>query len=352
MGGPRPRGWAPAELASCSFLGSWVGGWAAAWGSHWAPFMFPFSAFGSDGWAAVTGLGSDWAPFMFLSHLLRRGAGLVLGSLHVPFLAWVGWVGRGHGAALSLGSLHVPFWVGWVGRGHGAGLPLGSLHLHASLHVPFSAPGSDGWAAATGLGSRWAPFMFLSRLLGRWAGRGHGAGLYVPFSAGSDGWAAVTGLGLRWAPFMFLSRLGSGGWAAATGLGSDWAPFMFLSGLLGWMGGPRPLCSFLCSDGQAAARRLGSQKASLHISFPGSWVGWAWMGGPLPRLPAAWLGRMMRHQQFGLSLGMWVGWLGRSQEAGFCWAPFILLSLWVAAKKLGLHWASYISFLGSSGSDG
>ena len=75
MGGLRPRGWA---LTSSLHV--------------------PFSPPASDGWAAAT------------------GAGLPLGSLHVPFSAWVGWVGRGHGAALSLASLHVLFWVGWVGR--------------------------------------------------------------------------------------------------------------------------------------------------------------------------------------------------------------------------------------------
>ena len=128
----------------------------------------------------------------------------------------------------------------------------------------------DGWAAATGLGSRWAPFMF-------------------PFWApGSDGWAAATGLGFRWAPFMFpFSAPGSDGWEAAEKLGSHWAPFIlpfwvagsdgwpaplgwprigipsyFLSGLLGRMGGPRQEAGPSC------------------FLLSGSWVGW---GGPRQR---------------------------------------------------------------------
>ena len=99
-----------------------------------------------------------------------------------------------------------------------------------------------GWALGRMGGPRprgWAPTPFISM-----------QGLHVPFSApDSDGWAAATGLGSRWAPFM--SFLGSwvGGWAAATGLGS-----MFLSRVLSRMGGPRPRgwacaglpsCSFL-----------------------------------------------------------------------------------------------------------
>ena len=189
-------------------------------------------------------------------------------------------------------------------------------------------------AAATGLGS-----MFLSRLLGRMGG------------PRPRGWACA---GLPSCSFLGLGRVGGPrprGWAL-TGLlscsfwapGSDgWAAATLFLSLLGWAGrgkkaglpkglpshflsGPRSCAPVgLGLDGWAAAKKLGSL-------LPG-WVGWV-------------------RQQFGLSLGMWVGWLGRSQEAGFRWAPFTLLSLWVAAKKLGLHWASYISFLGSSESVG
>ena len=44
-----------------------------------------------------------------------------------------------------------------------------------------------------------------------------------------DGWAAATGLGSRWVPFMIqFWALGSDGWAAATGLDFYWVPFIFL----------------------------------------------------------------------------------------------------------------------------
>ena len=256
--------------------------------------MFPFSAFGSDGWAAATGLGSDWAPFMFLSHLLRRMGGprprglgfhcscsfLGLGRMGGPlFLSGSdGWA-----AATGLGSHWAPF-ISMQG-----------------LHVPFSAPGSDGWAAATGLGSRWAPFMFLSRLLDRWVGRGHGAGLYVPFSApGSDGWAAATGLGLRWAPFMFLSRLGSGGWAAARS--------------------PERKC-----EGRPF---LGAQPSCRGLPIR------AEKGTEWPR-PNPTQEPRKEHERSPVRAGTWVGWAGRGQEAALLLLGSLGLDGWAAAKKLG-----------------
>ena len=114
---------------------------------------------------------------------------------------------------------------------------------------PFWAPGSDGWAAARGLGSHWAPFMF-------------------PFWApGSDGWAAATGLGSHWAPFMFTLWAGRMGGPRQRGWASIELPSCFLSGLLGRMG-----------DG------AGLPLGSLHVSFLGSWVGWVGRGNGA-RLP-------------------------------------------------------------------
>ena len=311
MGGPRQRGWAPIGLpsrflsgllgrmgsgngAGLSFMFPGSDGWAVATGlgSHWAPFMFVFWAAGSDGWAAATGLGSqDWAPFMFPFWAPGSdgwAAATALGSLHVSFLppVWLpgsdGWaaalgraspfmfpfwgVGR---AGLPLGSLHVGFWVGLVGHGNGVGLPL------TPFMFPFWAPASDGWAAATGLGSHWAPF-FLGSWVG-WVGRGNGAGLpltslHVSFLGSWIGWVGRSngaglplsslhvsflcwvgwvgrgnGAGLLlgslhlsflgggprqrgWAPIGLPSCFLSGswvGWAAATGLRLFWAPFMF-----------------------------------------------------------------------------------------------------------------------------
>ena len=273
---------------------------------------------------------------------------------------------------------------------------------------PFCAPGSDGWAAATGLGSHWAPFMF-------------------PFWApGSDGWAAATGLGSHWAPFMFpfwAGRMGgprqrgwasielpsfgwvgshwapfmfpfwapgSDGWAAATGLGSHWAPFMFTL-WAGRMGGPRqrgwasielPSCflsGLLGRMGDGAGLPLGS----LHVSFLGSWVGWVGrgngaglplgslhvsfrMGGPRQRAGVP-LGSL--HVSF---LGSLVGWvtapiglpscflsrllgrMGGPRQRG--WTPIGLPSCflsdgWATATGLGAHWAPFMFPFWASGSD-
>ena len=160
----------------------------------------------------------------------------------------------------------------------------------------------DGWAAATGLGSRWAPFMF-------------------PFWApGSDGWAAATGLGFRWAPFMFpFSAPGSDGRAAAKKLGAHWAPFI----LPFWVAG---------SDGWAAAGPRPRSWAPVGLPscflLSGSWVGWGGLG---------WVGR---GQKAGLALGSlhisflgsWVGWVGRGQEAGL---PFSSLHFFLGPGSDG-----------------
>ena len=127
------------------------------------------------------------------------------------------------------------------------GLPscflLSAKELGAPFIFPFWAPGSDGWAAAKKLGSRWAPFMFpsfwvlgsqyfLSALLGRMGGPRPG------LSLGSlHGWV---GRGQR-------TR----------------RPSCFLSGLLGLfvlpprMNGPR-------SQGWAPMASLRSQGCSHH----------------------------------------------------------------------------------------
>ena len=232
--------------------------------SHWAPFIFPFRKkvcgggwMGGPrrrGWACIGHPSCFWAPgaFPFLGRMggRRRRGGLPLRSLHqwapfmVPFCSPF---------PFPLGSLHVSF-LGSAAAPFINGLPscflfgllsclgMGGRRSHwAPFMFPFwgagsfglpscfvfglpscSICGSDGWAAATGLGLHWAPFPSgsLSGLQNRMGG------------PGSDGWAAATGLGLRWAPFPSgsLSGLqnrmggpGSDGWAAATG----WAPFMF-----------------------------------------------------------------------------------------------------------------------------
>ena len=183
MGGPRQRGWAPIGLPSC-LLSGLLGRMGGPQQRGWAPIVH-VSFLGS--WVGWVGRGN--------------GARLPLGSLHVSFLgSWVGWVGRGNGAGLLLGSLHVSFlgsWAAesdgraaatrlgflldslrifasgsdgwWVGRGNGAGLPLSSLHVsflggpRQRGWAPIGLPScflSDGWAAATGPGFHWAPFMF------------------------------------------------------------------------------------------------------------------------------------------------------------------------------------------------
>ena len=126
MGGPRPTSWAPIGLPSC-FL-SWVG-WVGP---------------GSDGWAAAKKLGFYWA--YFLSGLLGRMGGPLPRS----------WALVGLPSCFLLSGLLGRMGGGWVGRGKEAGLPL----------APFMPAGSDGWAAAKKLGSRWVPFMFLSFFLG------------------------------------------------------------------------------------------------------------------------------------------------------------------------------------------
>ena len=195
-------------------------------------------------------------------------------------------MGRGDGAGFSLGSLHVSFfgsWVGWVGRSQEAapiGLP--SYFLSGRL-------GRMG-----GPRQRAPPFMFLFWVLGRMGG------------PRQRSWASIE------FPSNFLSGL----------LGRIPSCFL-LSGLLGRMGGPRPRSRAL----------LGLVGLPSCFLLSGSWVGWggprqrSWapvgfpssflsgllgrMGGPRPRswapvaLPSCFL----------LS-GSWVGWVGRSKEAG------------------------------------
>ena len=352
--------------------------------------MFPFWGVGSDGLAAATALGTRHVSFLGSWSVrapgkwaaLTRLAGLhwrllpSLSSRHVSFSgAWVGWVVHGKRLGSRSSPFMFAFWVpGWDGWA-GAGLPFSSLHW-------------DGWAAAKGLGTRWrigsdqdgcrwAPFMF-------------------PFWApGSDGWATATGRCFCWAPFMFpFSAPGSDGWAAPKKLGSHWAPFIlpfwsgrprswapinlpscFQSGLLGRMGGPRPLhVSFFLgpgSDGWAVAKKLSFHWAPfIIISFLGSWVGWVGRGHE--KLGSHWAPFILPFwapgsdgwsaaKKLGLHLlsGSWVGWVGRSKKAGLplrsllfpFWAPGS--DGWAAAKELGSRWAPFMfhSFW-APGSDG
>ena len=230
MGGPRRRVWVFVGLPSCSFfLGLGSDGWAAAkkLGS-WAPIRLP-SYFSNctvgfslqkkvvrrwlDGWGApATGLGSHWAPFMFL------------GSWRVPFPGSDGWAAA-TGWALPLRSLHqwapfmFPFWAPFL-------FPLGSLHVSflGSAAAPFinGLPSCFlfGLLSCLGMGGRrshWAPFMFPF-----WSAGSFGLpscfvfGLPSCSISGSDGWAAATGLGLHWAPFPSGSLSGltkSDGWS-------------------------------------------------------------------------------------------------------------------------------------------
>ena len=173
----------------------------------------------------------------------------------------------------------------------------------------------DGWAAATGLGSRCAPVScFLSGLLGRMGGPRR------------RGWVFV---GL---PSCFLSGL-----LGRMGGPRSWAPIglpsCFLSGRLGRMGGPRPMswapinlpsCFLSCffswvgwvgpgSDGWAAAKKLGFYWAPFIFPF------WA---------PSRWAPFMFPSFWAPGSRG---GWVGRGKEAGLPLAPFIL-PFWAAGS--------------------
>ena len=291
------------------------------------------------------------------------GAGFSLGSLHVSFFgSWVGWVGSGREAGLPLGSLHTSFlgswvggplgslhvsflgcWVGWVGRGQGARRPSCFLFRAPSSH---GWPRSRGWAPVKRLLGRmggprptsWAPIIgsWVARLLGRMSGP-RPRSCWVPFIFPFWGWAAAKKLGFHWAPFTFLGSCGRMGgprprsWAlrscllfSAKKLGSHWAPFIFpfwapgsdgwaaakkLSGLLGRMGGPRPRswapvglpsCFLLsgCWVGWVGrSKEAGLSLDSVHISFLRSWVAW-----------------VVRGQEAGLSLGSLHGWVGRGHK--------------------------------------
>ena len=125
-----------------------MAGWMGRGDGHRAPFIFLSGLPGRDGWTTGTG------------------------SLMFPFWAcWAGWVGRGDGS--GLGSLHVSF-LGSLG---GMGGPRGQ----APSCFLSGLAGLDGWAAVTGLGSHWIPFIFpfCISFLG---------------SLGGIRWAAVTGL--------------------------------------------------------------------------------------------------------------------------------------------------------------
>ena len=202
--------------------------------------------------------------------------------------------------------------------------------------VPIGLPSHVCGAAATGLGSLWAP-CFLSVTVGRGNGRAP-IGLPSCFLSGLLGW--MGGAGFYWA----LSFLGSGGSLHASFLGSwvgwlgpdnpscflfdfwvGWvAAACFLSGLLGRMGGPR-------------------QRGSLHVSFLVSWVRW----GPRQRWAAATAGLQFNslHVSF---LTSWVGWVGAATGLGSHLAPSsCLLSglLGRMAMGLGFHFGLPSFFL-------
>ena len=229
----------------------------------------------------------------------------------------------------------------------------------------------SGLAAATGLGSRWAPFMFpfwapgrmggprprswapigfplyfLSGRLGRMGGPRPTSwapiGLHVSFWApGSDGWAAVKNLGGSLHVSFFLEAglpLSSlhvsfflGSWVGWVGRGQKAG--LALGSLLGsWADGwaARPRAGLPSCFPSAALTRLGSiglpsqprllpSLSSLHVSFSGSWVGWVVHGREVGLL----LGSL--HVCF---LGSWVGWVGRG------WAPIPLPSFgWVGCGQ-------------------
>ena len=297
MGGPRPRS---------------SDGWAAAkkLGSRWAPFIF-FLGPGSDGrqksWAPIElpsyfFLGSwvwvSLAPFMFPSFwaLGRMGgpqeAGLPLGSLQCFLLSGSGSDGRQRSFAPF--PFIFPFWAPESDRSQGwafvwaavTKLPsCFSIGLFAApITLPgFRALGLDGWSTAKRLGSPSVPFMFA---------------FWVP---GWDGWA----------PSYFLSGQGAG--LPLTSLHvSFWAPGV------GWVGrGPFPSFWVLGRTGSFS---------SLHISFLGSWVGWVGRGqeaglalGSLHPFwapgsdgwsarPRSWLPLGSVHVSF---LGSWVGWVAK-----------------------------------------
>ena len=132
-----------------------------------------------------------------------------------------------------------------------------------------------------------------------------------------------------WAP-------GSDGWAAAKNLGSRWPPFMFPSfWVLGRMGGPRQRSWASIGFPSYFLSGLLGRIGSLHVSFfLGSWVGWVGRG------QEAGLALGSLHIAF---LDSWVGWVGRGQEAGLLLGS-LHVSWWAAAKKLGSRWAPFILF--------
>ena len=182
----------PLGFLHISFLGSWVGwvgrgqeaglplgslhvsfflapgsdGWAAAkkLGSHWTPFIFPFCALGSDGGPRPR----SWARVGLPSCFLLSG---LLGRMGGPRpRSW---------ARIGLPSSFLGSWAdGWA-----------AAKSWAPFMFPFRRVGSDGWAAATGLGARHVSFLgpgclgpFV--LPPRMDGRAHKAGLqWPPFAA-------------------------------------------------------------------------------------------------------------------------------------------------------------------------
>ena len=323
MGGPLPRSWACVGLPSCFLLSG-----------------------------LLDRMGGGWV-----------GPGQELGSLHVSFLGcWVGWVGRGQGARRpSCFLFRAP--SSWMGRAHKAGLHWPPFAAKAAPIIKLPSCfvfGFLGWMGGPQQ-KGWAPVR---------AGKDGWAGAGLPFSSlHSDGWAAAKGLGSRWA------APGSDGWAAANKLGSHhWAPFMCPfwalgrmggSRLLGRMGGPRPRScwdpfifpfwappSYFLSG---LLGRMGGPRPRSWASFLGSWVGWVGRGqvpscfllsakklgfhwAPFIFPFCGWAGAKKLGSRWALHvsfLGSWVGWVGRSQEAGSCWAPFMFPSFWVLGRMGG-----------------
>ena len=234
----------------------------------------------------------------------------------------------------------------------------------------------DGWAAATGLGFGWAPFMFPFWVLGRMGGPRQRSwasiGLPSYFLSGRLG-----RMGKPWAPVGLPSCfLLSASWVGWVGRGQEAGlPSYCLSGLLGRMGGPRPRSwarvglpsCFLLSGSWVGWVPLGFLHAGSRwapFMFPerilsGSWVGWV-ARGKEAGLP---LGSLQRPKSlapvglpsFSLFLGSWVGWVGRGQELGSLHIAF--LGSWPRPRSCvglpscflllgpgsdGCHWAPFI----------
>ena len=303
MGGPRQKVGLPFRSLHVCFLGSWMG-WVGpiqlpslGWVGRGQGAGHPLDVLGRMGGLrpAPVGLRS-----CFLSGVLGRMGGprrrgWVFVGLPSCFLFRL--LGRMGGPRprswAPLGSLHTSFLVGPRPRSW-APINLPSCFLSGLLGPPSCFLLSGSWVGRVGRGKEAElPFSslhisFLGSWVG-WVGRGQEAGLPSSFLGSWVGWVvrAAKKLGSRWAPFIFFLGPGS------DGRQKSWAPIelpsYFLSGLLGRMGVP-----------------LGS----LHVSF---------------------------------FLGSWVGWVGRSKEAG----------LPLGSLHLGSGWAPlHVSFFLGPGSDG